>query len=107
RRHARGRDPIGRLVLDVTDPLGGARLERPLGPATSLLVFPRTVELPTVPRLGATAADGPRPSPVPAGVDGETTPRPYRPGDDVRRVHWRSTARRGHLMVRGEEQRRL
>ncbi|MBN3585186.1 DUF58 domain-containing protein, partial [Algoriphagus aestuarii] len=23
---------------------------------------------------------------------------------DVRRVHWRSTARRGHLMVRGEEQ---
>lgn len=107
RSHARGRYPIGPLVLVVTDPLGCARLERPLGPETSLLVFPRTVELPVVARLGATAADGPRPSPVPAGVDGGTTPRPYRPGDDVRRVHWRSTARRGHLMVRGEEQRRL
>ena len=28
----------------------------------------------------------------------------YRQGDDVRRVHWRSTARRGELMVRREEQ---
>ncbi len=32
-------------------------------------------------------------------------PRPYRDGDDLRRVHWRSTARYGQLMVRREEQR--
>jgi len=30
--------------------------------------------------------------------------REYRQGDDVRRVHWRSTAKRGELMVRREEQ---
>ena len=31
-------------------------------------------------------------------------PRGYRHGDDLRRVHWRSTARYGELMVRREEQ---
>ena len=30
--------------------------------------------------------------------------REYRRGDDLRRVHWRSTARMGELMVRNEEQ---
>ncbi len=38
-----------------------------------------------------------------AGED-DVIPRGYRHGDDLRRVHWRSTARYGELMVRREEQ---
>jgi len=108
RSHARGRYPVGPLVLSVTDPLGCARLERRVGAEASLLVVPRTVELPAVaPRGGGTGAGGQRRGPRPADTAEDAVPRPYRPGDDVRRVHWRSTARRGRLMVRGEEQRRL
>nr|WP_246422113.1 DUF58 domain-containing protein [Nocardiopsis mwathae] len=35
----------------------------------------------------------------------DQVPRAYRHGDDLRRVHWRSTARAGELMVRREEHR--
>jgi hypothetical protein len=38
------------------------------------------------------------------GDEQDVTTRPYRPGDDRRRVHWRTTARTGELSVRRDEQ---
>ena len=40
----------------------------------------------------------------PAGSTADVIVREYRLGDDLRRVHWRSSARAGELMVRREEQ---
>ncbi|MBB4930937.1 uncharacterized protein (DUF58 family) [Lipingzhangella halophila] len=104
RAQMRGRFQIGPLRLWCTDALGCVRLPRALGPATTLLVTPPVVPLPESPltRGSATAAENPTRPMSGAGED-DVLPREYRRGDDLRRVHWRSTARHGQLMVRREE----
>lgn len=102
---ARGRYTVGPLLVRATDPFGLARLDRRFSATTSVLVTPRVVPLSDM-----SSAPG-------AGQTGESTPlriglvgqddvlvREYRDGDDVRRIHWRSTAKRGEIMVRREEQ---
>ncbi|EFH31794.1 conserved hypothetical protein [Streptomyces pristinaespiralis ATCC 25486] len=80
-------------------------LTRSFSAFDTLTVIPRTESLPAV-RLAGEASgygDGRQRSLALAGDD-DIIPRAYRYGDDLRRVHWRSTARYGELMVRREEQ---
>lgn len=105
RSDLRGRYPLGPLQLRLTDPFGMVELTRSFSTYDTLTVIPRTEALPPV-RLGAESSgygDGSRRSLALAGDD-DVIPRTYRRGDDLRRVHWRSTARYGELMVRREEQ---
>ncbi|NJP75917.1 DUF58 domain-containing protein [Streptomyces sp. AA8] len=105
RSDLRGRYPLGPLQLRLTDPFGMCELTRGFSAYDTLTVVPHTEPLPPV-RLGGPGAghgDGLRRSPALAGED-DVIPRGYRHGDDLRRVHWRSTARHGELMVRREEQ---
>ncbi|HEY9368155.1 DUF58 domain-containing protein, partial [Streptomyces sp.] len=105
RSDLRGRFPLGPLQLRLTDPFGMCELTRSFSAYDTLTVVPRTEPLPPV-RLGGEAAgygDGRQRSVALAGDD-DVIPRTYRHGDDLRRVHWRSTARYGELMVRREEQ---
>ncbi|WP_406140624.1 DUF58 domain-containing protein [Streptomyces sp. NBC_01089] len=105
RSDLRGRYPLGPLQLRLTDPFGMCELTRSFSPEDTLTVIPRTEPLPPV-RLSGEAAgygDGRQRSLALAGED-DVIPRGYRYGDDLRRVHWRSTARYGELMVRREEQ---
>ncbi|MFF4007846.1 DUF58 domain-containing protein [Streptomyces sp. NPDC001717] len=105
RSDLRGRYPLGPLQLRLTDPFGLVELTRSFSTYDTLTVIPRTEPLPPVRLAGDSSGygDGGRRSLALAGDD-DVIPRTYRRGDDLRRVHWRSTARYGELMVRREEQ---
>ncbi|NLU67638.1 DUF58 domain-containing protein [Streptomyces sp. HNM0574] len=105
RSDLRGRYPLGPLELRLTDPFGMCEMTRAFSPQDALTVVPRTESLPPVRLPGGSAGhgDGRQGAPSLAGDD-DVIPRGYRRGDDLRRVHWRSTARHGELMVRREEQ---
>ena len=101
----RGLYQVGPLMLTVADPFGLVETSRLFAESQSLLVTPRVQRLPAV-RLGIDRAGSGenRPRAIAAAGEEDATVREYRDGDDLRRVHWRSTARRGSLMVRREEQ---
>jgi uncharacterized protein (DUF58 family) len=97
----RGRYVFEETVAAIEDPLGLDRLEQQLPAPGALLVYPRLVE---VDRLfsasGRFARDGRklllrRPS----GFDLHSV-REYERGESLRKVHWRSTAKRGQLMMK-------
>lgn len=100
----RGRYEIGPGGTVITDPFSLARApDRPLGRST-LLVFPAVEVLTGLPG-GAPAAltGGPQPPAPTGGGDDFFTLREYQPGDDIKKIHWRTTARQGQMMVRQED----
>ncbi|WP_205474638.1 DUF58 domain-containing protein [Nocardioides sp. SYSU D00038] len=105
RSDVRGRFEIGPMAVRVNDPFGLVELGRAFRTTTPLVVTPRTVRLSSIPLGGAWTGSGDnRPRAFAIGSAEDLTVREYRRGDDLRRVHWRSSARTGELMVRREEQ---
>ncbi|MGI8536710.1 MAG: DUF58 domain-containing protein [Mycobacteriales bacterium] len=105
RSDVRGRFRVGPLSVRLGDPFGLCELSRSFATTSELTVTPVVSPLPAV-RLGgdwAGGGDAASRSVATSGTDDAAT-REYRYGDDLRRVHWRSTARVGELMVRREEQ---
>jgi uncharacterized protein (DUF58 family) len=95
----RGVVELGPLRAGRSDPLGLASVRRGYGDADRLWVHPRWEYLRAVP-IGRVAdpdgaADG-----APAGTLTFHTLRDYVPGDDLRHVHWRSSARLDKLVMR-------
>lgn len=98
----RGIYPLGPVAAVWGDPFGlfEARREFAL-PAASIVVYPRVVPLLTVP-VPLRQPFGVR-RPRPEAFEDLTAPadqRPYRPGDSLRRVNWKTTARLGELYTR-------
>ncbi|MFI7124230.1 DUF58 domain-containing protein [Nonomuraea sp. NPDC050153] len=105
RSDLRGRYTIGPLSVRIADPFGLVELTRSFTISDTLVVTPHVAALPHVRLSGEWTGGGDsRTRSVAAAGDDDVAPREYRQGDDLRRVHWRSTARHGELMVRREEQ---
>ena len=100
----RGRIDIEPMKTRVTDPFGLASSTRTSAPDTSLLVLPRVDEIPPPPQPGGDAAQMSDRSPGRVGPSGDefSSLRAYAVGDDLRKVHWPSSARTGDLVVRTE-----
>ena len=104
RSDARGRYKIGPLRLRLADPFGLVELTRSFTTVDQLTVVPAVQALPAVRLGGAWESGGESVSrSVAIRGDDDAATREYRNGDDLRKVHWRSTARVGKLMVRREE----
>jgi uncharacterized protein (DUF58 family) len=96
---------VGPLQVIVTDPFGLISSSTTGAPATEVTVYPRVDEIEPVPfTTGHDPLSGTK-QPNALGRSGEDfyALRPYIVGDDLRRVHWPSTARHDELLVRQNE----
>ena len=102
----RGIYPVGPFVVEHEDPFGFATSTLAIGKPERLIVVPAVSSLA---EGGPNLTDGEGNAHLVqrrvTGNDDDLTTREYRPGDALRRVHWRASARHGELMVRQEEHR--
>jgi len=98
----RGVYSIGPALVSSGDPLGLAEAGGRAGSEDRLVVFPAVEDL-----IGSPAVRGQdpsvqasRPTQAPHGGEDFFTLREYQIGDDLRRVHWPSSAKRDELMIR-------
>jgi uncharacterized protein (DUF58 family) len=100
---SRGRYQIGPLRIDVSDPFVLTRRQLLFDDRETLMVSPEIEDL-----SGSDSARGSGFGSSPARRIFRTAQdfygmRPYQEGDDLRRIHWRSVARTGELMIRQDE----
>jgi uncharacterized protein (DUF58 family) len=104
RSGTRGKFVIGPLRVRVADAFGLVEITRSFRTTSTLVVTPKIFPLPraAAPSSWLGEGDGGMRTISAVGED-DAAPRAYQNGDALRRVHWRSTARYGELMVRREE----
>jgi uncharacterized protein (DUF58 family) len=97
----RGRYALEQAFAVVEDPFGLERATVDLPAQHALLVVPRLVDIDTLfSESGPHAHDGRRLLlRRPSGFDVHSV-REYEEGESLRKVHWKTTARRGRLMVK-------
>jgi uncharacterized protein (DUF58 family) len=101
----RGVFNLGPLGVSLTDPFGLVMTTVEAAPLTRLTVYPRIDVIAPPPSSHGddplAGADHPRA--FTGGGEDFYALRPYVRGDDLRRVHWASTAKTGELMLRQDE----
>jgi uncharacterized protein (DUF58 family) len=100
-RLPRGRYTFEDVRVEIADPFELERVDVPLPTPGSLLVYPRLVRLERLfSETGIRSHDGRRMLLRRHSGFELHGVREYEQGESLRRVHWRSTARRGQLMVK-------
>ena len=96
--------PSGPLRIRVADTFGLVETTKSFDATSTLVVTPKIVSLPraAAPSSWLGEGDGGMRTISAIGED-DAAPRTYQDGDSLHRVHWKSTARYGELMVRREE----
>lgn len=97
----RGIVTVGPMQVAMSDPFGLSSTRNPAAPSVEVTVLPRVDDIPPLPRSVGPDPDGSAETGS-LGRSGEdfAALRPYIVGDDLRRVHWPSSARTGDLLVR-------
>jgi uncharacterized protein (DUF58 family) len=100
----RGRYHLGPLRIDISDPFALTKLRLEYAERDELVVFPEVEELRAVisSQFGSGAGESTSRHLFRTGEEFFTM-REYQVGDDLRRIHWPSVARRGRLMIRQDE----
>ena len=97
----RGQLQVGPLALTRLDPFDLVRTEQTVGGTASLWVYPRRHQArPTQVAHPRHHHAGPITDPPLRGSTDLRAVREYVPGDEVRHLYWKATARTGQLMVR-------
>jgi uncharacterized protein (DUF58 family) len=102
----RGILTVGPLEVQVTDPFGLARTSLRAAAPVEVTVYPRIEDVRPVPYTATTDPLSGARQPHALGRTGDDfyALRPYVVGDDLRRVHWPSSARHDEMLVRQQEQ---
>ena len=98
----RGIVSVGPLRVEVTDPFGLSRQVAPSGTTLEVIVLPAIVPLEPIPPAPGDEPDTSRLHQRTLATANEefSSLREFSPGDDIRKVHWRSTARAGRPIIR-------
>jgi uncharacterized protein (DUF58 family) len=93
---------LGPWELRLGDPFGFFLVRQTYTERQEVLVHPSLAALPPrlLPHGGALGDQRPHRQPLPADTNNAYTTRPYAPGDPLRYVHWRTTARHGSPYVK-------
>jgi uncharacterized protein (DUF58 family) len=96
----RGVYEIGPVEMPRADPFGLCRTVQRMGSAQRIAVHPRLLRMHALPTGISRNLEGPSSDAAPQGSVAFHRLREYVVGDDLRTVHWPSTARVGRLVVR-------